>query len=122
MIKNFNGSVISVCNKFKLNFICIFCFQNYLKKMGPPKNSLHNSHIEFKNVKCLGSLHMILTSDLPRLKQAPLVNSSQCHSASCKQIHMKKNIREMICFPANIGMWCVFIINKRKIKSATSDY
>lgn len=26
-----------------------------------------------------------LTSDFPRLKQAPLVNSSQCHSASCRE-------------------------------------
>lgn len=49
-----------------------------------------------------------LTSDFPRLKQAPLVNSSQCHSASCgerkeikaqgpqknnqDEVHMKKHL------------------------------
>lgn len=35
-----------------------------------------------------------LTSDFPRLKQAPLVNSSQCHSASCgarKKQHKASN-------------------------------
>lgn len=30
------------------------------------------------------------TSDFPRLKQAPLVNSSQCHSASCRDTERKK--------------------------------
>lgn len=33
------------------------------------------------------------TSDFPRLKQAPLVNSSQCHSASCRETGRKDKER-----------------------------
>lgn len=41
-------------------------------------------------VQCQKSLEETLTSDFPRLKQAPLVNSSQCHSASYREKHIHK--------------------------------
>lgn len=99
MLLNSTGSAGSLCWKVEIKhtswrtlledkmFFAVFFFffkqnnWNLFPSMQWQMSTKAIKHCHFK----LSGITLKLTSDFPRLKQAPLVNSSQCHSASCRE-------------------------------------